>query len=203
MKITATASALKALQIISPSNDIRYYLNGIYVEARANETRLVATDGHRLGVVRIRTECNNDVPDGQAVTLIVPNSVIERLRVSRTSPDEVEIGWTDDGRAYVSHDDVRITFTPLEGKFPDYRAVIPAEPSGLASQFNPAYLVDFKKIGTKLLRLSAATRLQVVVLHNGEGASVATIEGCEDFVGVVMPVRSESVRAPSHAWARE
>ncbi|WP_042299007.1 DNA polymerase III subunit beta [Paraburkholderia kururiensis] len=197
MKINATASAFKALQIIAPRDDIRYYLNGVYVEAKAGETRLVATDGHRLAVYRI--ECNNDVPDGQAVSLIVPNSVIERLRVSRTSPDEVEIGWLDDGRAYVSHDDVRIAFTPTEGKFPDYRKVIPRTFTNTPGNYNPSYLADFQKVGAALKRQRGLSNVYVAMRQNGESGALVTVAGLDNFAGVVMPQRIGD--SPSVAWA--
>jgi DNA polymerase-3 subunit beta len=49
MKITIDHSIIKALLICAAKQDIRYYLKGVCVDARANgDVVLVATDGHRL-----------------------------------------------------------------------------------------------------------------------------------------------------------
>ena len=43
---------LKAVALLAPKQDRRYWLNGVYVEAMPRETRLVAMDGKRMGVFR-------------------------------------------------------------------------------------------------------------------------------------------------------
>ncbi|KJK22217.1 hypothetical protein UB46_23000 [Burkholderiaceae bacterium 16] len=41
---------LKAIALLAPKTDQRYWLNGVFVEATSTETRLVAMDGKRMGV---------------------------------------------------------------------------------------------------------------------------------------------------------
>ncbi|WP_261496680.1 DNA polymerase III subunit beta [Burkholderia multivorans] len=197
MKINATASALKAVQIIAPRDDIRYYMNGVLVEAREKETRLVATDGHRLAVYRI--ECNNEVPAGESISIIVPNAVIDRLKLAKETPDEVIFESAgSDGRMFVLHDDIRVTFSPIDGIFPNYRKVIPATVSGKAGNYKPAYLFDFQRVGAALKRQRTTRDVLPVVSQNGrESAAVVQIQGDENFVGVVMPIRAEPAAEPS------
>ncbi|QTD88803.1 DNA polymerase III subunit beta [Burkholderia anthina] len=202
MKINATASALKAVQLIAPRDDIRYYMNGVLVEAREKETRLAATDGHRLVVYRI--ECNNEVPAGETISIIVPNAVIDRLKLSKETPDEVTFESAEAGRVFISHDDIRVTFTPIEGIFPNYRKVIPEKVSGEPGHYKHAYLADFQKIAAALRRQRTLRDAAAVLYQNGAtGPAVVTLHGEDDFVGVVMPMRIETTEQPwPLRWAR-
>ncbi|AJX62036.1 DNA polymerase III subunit beta family protein [Burkholderia pseudomallei] len=202
MKINATASALKAVQLIAPRDDIRYYLNGVMVEAREKETRLVATDGHRLVVYRI--ECNNEVPAGESISIIVPNAVIDRLKLSKDAPDAVTFESADAGRMFFSHDDIRVTFTPVDANFPNYRKVIPETVSGKPGHYKPAYLFDFQKIGAALKRKRSTRDILPILYQNGEtSAAIVQLEGDDAFIGVVMPIRTETLGKPlSLGWAR-
>ena len=56
MKIYAQLNAIKAVNHLSETKDIRYYLNGILVEATKTHTTLVATDGHVMGVYKNEEE---------------------------------------------------------------------------------------------------------------------------------------------------
>ncbi|EPS1221635.1 hypothetical protein ACVBR5_000861 [Burkholderia cenocepacia] len=203
MKINATASALKAVQIIAPKNDIRYFMNGVLVEAREKETRLVATDGHRLVVYRI--ECNNEVPAGESISIIVPNAVIDRLKLGKETPDEVTFESADDGRMFISHDDIRVTFKPIEGNFPNYRKVTPEKVSGESGHFKPGYLFDFQKVGAALKRQRTVNNILPLLCQNGPtGAAIVQLQGDDDFVGVVMPIRAEPHEQPVLlGWARK
>ncbi|MBA0227379.1 hypothetical protein D7U89_18095 [Stenotrophomonas maltophilia] len=46
-------SALIAAALhVAPKNDVRFYLNGVLIESHADGAIIVATDGHRMLVVR-------------------------------------------------------------------------------------------------------------------------------------------------------
>ncbi|OND78966.1 hypothetical protein AQ938_06710 [Burkholderia pseudomallei] len=172
------------------------------VEAREKETRLVATDGHRLVVYRI--ECNNEVPAGESISIIVPNAVIDRLKLSKDAPDAVTFESADAGRMFFSHDDIRVTFTPVDANFPNYRKVIPETVSGKPGHYKPAYLFDFQKIGAALKRKRSTRDILPILYQNGEtSAAIVQLEGDDAFIGVVMPIRTETLGKPlSLGWAR-
>jgi hypothetical protein len=91
----------------------------------------------------------------------------------------------------------RLPFEPIDGKFPEYRRVLPTNtPKGLAAQFDPALLA-------RLGKAAAALKCKhIMVHHDMPGASaMVTIRGCEDFVGVVMPLRLDAKDAPRPSWA--
>lgn len=181
-------TALKAACRIMAKSDIRYYLNGVYVEASPTETILAATDGHRLLV--LRKEGPNDVR--QIETLIIPGAVAQRIvagslkaipTISLTQIDEAKwlvplLKW-----------DMEVAFRSVEGIFPNWRAVVPKTTSGEAANIKPRYLADFEKAAHDMygsLKLHASS---IEVRHNGNGGALvfpSSYRG-EDFIGVVMP----------------
>lgn len=55
MIVHVTAAALKAALLQAGKQDIRYYLNGICVEAYEKETRIIATDGPICSLLNSQT----------------------------------------------------------------------------------------------------------------------------------------------------
>lgn len=101
--------------------DVRYYLNGLLFDLRGNALRTVATDGHRLAL------CETDLakPSGSKRQIIVPRKgVTELQRLLESGDREIEL---EVGRSHVrvKRDDVTFTSKLIDGRFPDYEAVIP------------------------------------------------------------------------------
>jgi len=101
--------------------DVRYFLNGLLFDLSETGLRCVATDGHRLAVC----EASLDVPPQQKRQLIVPRKGVQELQRLLEGGDRVltlELGRT---HLRVKRDDVSFTSKLIDGKFPDYSAVIP------------------------------------------------------------------------------
>lgn len=101
--------------------DVRYYLNGLLFDLRGDVLRTVATDGHRLAL------CETDLakPSGSKRQIIVPRKgVTELQRLLESGDREIEL---EVGRSHVrvKRDDVTFTSKLIDGRFPDYEAVIP------------------------------------------------------------------------------
>lgn len=117
-------SQLKALlqkvQYAMANQDIRYYLNGLYLVSENKSMKLVATDGHRLAFVE--TETSNESPRAEAI--IPRKTVLELVKQLAEVDDPVKIE--------ICSNQIRFTFGKIEllskvieGKFPDYNRVIP------------------------------------------------------------------------------
>ena len=101
--------------------DVRYYLNGLLFDLRDSILRCVATDGHRLALCETALENDN----GAKRQIIVPRKgVTELQRLLEGGEREVEL---EVGRSHVrmKRDDVTFTSKLIDGRFPDYEAVIP------------------------------------------------------------------------------
>jgi DNA polymerase-3 subunit beta len=103
--------------------DVRYYLNGLMLELAGSRLRAVATDGHRLSLADIDAELQVEDP----VQVIVPRKGIsELLRLLEESDAAVQMEL---GSNHVRVALPGITFTSklIDGRFPDYERVIPAD----------------------------------------------------------------------------
>ena len=114
---------IEATQFSMAHQDVRYYLNGMLFETEGEELRTVATDGHRLAV------CSMPIGDSLPNhSVIVPRKgVIELMRMldGGDTPLRVQIG-SNNIRAHVG--DFVFTSKLVDGRFPDYRRVLPKNP---------------------------------------------------------------------------
>lgn len=103
--------------------DVRYYLNGMLLEAEGKQLRAVATDGHRLALCETTLETASKAKQ----QVIVPRKgVLELQRIMGDEGDiELAIG-TNHVRAQVGG--IRFTSKLIDGRFPEYGRVIPASP---------------------------------------------------------------------------
>jgi DNA polymerase-3 subunit beta len=101
--------------------DVRYYLNGLLLDLREHTLRCVATDGHRLALVE--TALSAGVA-AQRQILIPRKGVLELQGLFEAGEGEVELEF---GRNHlrVKRGDVVFTSKLIDGRFPDYEAVVP------------------------------------------------------------------------------
>lgn len=130
------------------TEETRYYLNGIYVHAAQRDgvdiLRAVATDGHRLASVEM------PLPDGAAGMpgVIVPRKAVGELRklIDETGED-VTVGLSET-KIRFAFDDAVLTSKLIDGTFPDYERVIPADNDKVME-------VDCKQFAEAVDRVSA------------------------------------------------
>ena len=106
------------------TDETRYVLNGILFSFKENKLTMVATDGRRLALVDIE---NIEFPRSQEVDIIVPAKCVTELQ--RLVAEEGELKMTV-GENQVSFEvNGKLLVSKLiEGNYPNYRQVIPAEP---------------------------------------------------------------------------
>lgn len=136
MKAAALADVFARVEHAISTEETRYYLNGIFVHADGLNLKFAATDGHRLAMLPI------DAPDGGASfppTIIgrVTVGVLDKALAAAVKADEgcdVEISATETGALLrfemPAADEGQLTLVAkaIDGTFPDYQRVIPADP---------------------------------------------------------------------------
>ncbi len=111
---------IEATQFSMANQDARYFLNGMKFETEGNLLRTVATDGHRLAVCTIALE-----QELQNHSVIVPRKgVLELSRLLEPSeqPARLQIGTNN---LRICLDGIVFTSKLIDGRFPDYRRVLP------------------------------------------------------------------------------
>lgn len=201
--VTLNKSDLLAISRFAAIKDIRYYLNGVLLSIGPGESRLCATNGHILGLLRLKDTFIEDLTE--PANYIIPSEVLADFKpkakdyvnvVNLTIGDDEKSGTLADPVSGVSR-----TFKFVEGKFPQYQHVIQSgELSGIACrQFNFDLLVAFNKAAKDL----GGTHF--MMNHNGpEKAVLVTIPTNPNFVGVLMPYFEKGVEAAtSPDWSRD
>ncbi|MGL9769575.1 MAG: DNA polymerase III subunit beta [Sodalis sp. (in: enterobacteria)] len=111
---------IESTQFSMAHHDVRYYLNGMLFETEGKKIRTVATDGHRLAV------CTMSVSTSQSFhSVIIPRKgVVELVRMldGSENPVKLQIG-SNNIRASVGN--YIFTSKLIDGRFPDYRRVLP------------------------------------------------------------------------------
>ena len=126
-KITLTHqemnNLLRKTQFAMAQQDVRYFLNGMLFETSTDFFRVVATDGHRLAMSTLEKAFDN-APETQ---VIVPRkAIVEVLRLLSDGEETLTMTF---GSKHIRFEMADYTFTSklLEGKYPDYARVIPAQ----------------------------------------------------------------------------
>jgi DNA polymerase-3 subunit beta len=182
ISIEVPTATLKAALICASTEQVRYYLCGVYVDPKGF---LVSTDGHRAFVGKIALA---DVPafDGW----IICRDVLKRA-LTGYKADTITIAPDRVGN---------ITCQPIDGTFPDWRRIVPDELSGVTAQFNPAYIADMGKMGD-LLRGKREGSLAARIHHNGEAPAAITFPDVDHCFVVLMPIRAHHTDNGSEAWS--
>ena len=114
-------SAINRTLFAAGSDDLRPVMSGIFFELYADNVRFVATDAHRL-VRYART----DASAPETASFIVPKKPLNLLKNAASAAEQVSISFTDSNACF-TFDDVTITCRLIEGKYPNYEAVIPKD----------------------------------------------------------------------------
>ena len=124
-RITLPEATLKDLMdrtaFAMAHQDVRYYLNGLLLDLREHSLRCVATDGHRLALVETAHEAGVGTPR----QIIIPRKgVLELQGLFESGDGSIELEF---GRNHlrIRRNDVVFTSKLIDGRFPDYEAVIP------------------------------------------------------------------------------
>ena len=103
--------------------DVRYYLNGMLVELSTDNIKLVATDGHRLAL----SEYPTDIGISTDKQIIIPRKgVMELSRLLENSDSPAEITLSKN-HIRIKTDAFTFTSKLIDGKFPEYKRVIPVD----------------------------------------------------------------------------
>lgn len=181
MQITIKQSTIKAVSHAMAKSDIRYYLNGMLIHTNGHDTRIVATDGHRLNIAIVERTMLIEQPQ----QFIIPDtlvSIICKCKAPRNDKSpKVTFNFSDGKVSALLPDGTESVSKLIAGSYPDYDKVIPHILSGEAAQYNPVYVMDAFKACADYLDIKNPN---VALSMNGPGCAAMS---CGDFVALIMP----------------
>lgn len=197
MTNTLYSAIFAAAMHVAGKKDVRYYLNGLLIEPGVDGAVCVATDGHRLLVIR------TNVPWSLG-SVIVPRAACEHIAKLKGP-----IQFEGEGEQFAAvSGSAKYGFTPIDARFPDWRAVFPQDRDELlATGLDPALLEGVMKSAKLLIaefgKLRGRKKSALAIKLHGERSSLmAVTELREDSpvthaAFVVMPMRDS---APESAF---
>jgi DNA polymerase-3 subunit beta len=128
----AIVNMLKSVSYGQSTDENRYILNGVYFTFADEKLTLVATDGRRLALTALETEITED----NTGSLILPAKTVAELERLLGKGALVKIAFNDRQVAFEISidaddsglvDELYLVSKIVEGKYPNYRQVIPKE----------------------------------------------------------------------------
>jgi DNA polymerase-3 subunit beta len=120
-------SMLRKTAFAISTDESRYVLNGIFLSLKDHKMTMVATDGRRLALV----DEDVDVPEKSQGEFIVPAKAVNELSRLLQDKGDVEVNFSENQAAFTLKDEkgsgAFIMTKLIEGNYPNYRQVIPAE----------------------------------------------------------------------------
>lgn len=198
MQVTIHQNELKAVAYVMAVKDIRYYLNGVLLETNGAETRLVATDGHRLHAV---VSFDKDSLVLEPIQIILPDVFVKTLLKAKFGKHgKAQFTLTIDGDkvACTLPDGMEIICHAIDGPFPDYSRVIPHKVSGEYCSCNPLFILDAQEAYRAYINNAKAGAPDLA--YNGDSSAILV---ADRFVAVIMPMRCDrSHEMPHEAFMR-
>ena len=193
--ILVSLATLRAARTHAAEKDVRYYLQGVYLDTVAG--KVVATDGHRLFVANARGVKSN------YPAVIIPNETIDAALKQFTgeyargkSLGTIDVTVTVDGpHIAIGTPTGSVTGKALDGIFPDWRRVVPT-PDAVGDQvpaaLNTQYLADACEALSIARNVSkkAASQHAIRIHMRGEFPTVVT-DNTIGVLALVMPMRND------------
>lgn len=116
------ASAISKTMFATGNDELRPVMSGIFCELTPDDITFVATDAHKL--VRYK---RSDAKAESSTSFILPKKPLTQLKNSlQNKVTTVKIEYNS-RNAYFSFDNIELVCRLIEGKYPNYEAVIPKE----------------------------------------------------------------------------
>ncbi len=114
------------------SDENKYSLTGVFLEKDNGDINMVATDGKRLSLVS-KKQKDLDIPaetfyvpyDG----VIIPKIVLTEIAKYSFESDILNMGFSKN-QIFFKYDNINLVSNLIEGKFPDYKKIIPVQREG-------------------------------------------------------------------------
>lgn len=188
---TLNRAALAGHLLIAPKSDVRFYLNGVYLDPVLGA--LVSTDGSCLMMTRFA-----DLKRENALPVIIPRDALAAaLKLCPKKSVTLEMD------AEVMSGAVRLTFRPdavsstscsaIDGRYPDYMRVIPATVDGTAGNYDPTLL---SRVADALAAFGSRKTTHHVRLYQNGPSNAAwmmlepTSGEVAPHLAVIMPLRT-------------
>ncbi len=148
-------TAINRTLFAAGTDDLRPVMSGIFFELYEDSIRFVATDAHRL-VRYART----DAKAKESSQFIVPKKPLNLLKNAASSAENVSMSFND-SNAKFEFDQVTILCRLIEGKYPNYDAVIPKDNPNRMTINRMSFLQAIRRVAIFANKTTHQVRLRI------------------------------------------
>lgn len=164
-------ASLQQVIMAASTDEARPVLTGVYVHASDGKLCMAATDSYRLAEKEL-------MPSEDKISLLIPVTAMQDvLRIVNDFDDEVTI-TSDEQQVLFRAGDVEVVARLIEGKYPDYRKLIPAK-FGVTATLKRADLLNVTKVSSLFARESAGS----ITIHVDEETQKLSIRSVASQLG--------------------
>jgi len=138
------------------NDDLRPIMSGVFFNLNAEELTFVATDAHKL-VKYTRTDLKSEHP----AEFIMPKKPLNILKnILATSEYDVSVEYTNTNAVF-SFDNYTLNCRLIDGKYPNYEAVIPKENPNKLTINRTLFLTSVRRVSIFSNKTTHRTRLKM------------------------------------------
>lgn len=221
--ITIERKELKAASMATTNDALRPAMRGVLAQINNDDTlTLFSTDGHILTAINLNGYNRVLANENTLESIVIPESVLKQFSkcTNKTVHERINISYVVDESETERNDGTTLKTSylliedcsnatkqivePEIERYPNCKAVIPSEVSGVVAQFDPSLLLKLEKAAQTLY----GNETRVHVSHNGNGAATVIAhttnygdtEQIEGFFGLVMPTLSTPRNTTKPSW---
>lgn len=150
------ATAINKTLFATGNDDLRPVMSGIFFELSEDAVRFVATDAHKL-VRYTRT----DISSPKATSFIVPKKPLTLLKNALAATNaEVNVEFNENNASF-TFDNFRLVCRLIDGKYPNYEAVIPKQNPNKLTIDRQAFLHSIRRVALFSNKTTHQVRLHI------------------------------------------
>ena len=141
LKAGVLSEAISKTIFATGNDELRPVMTGVFFQAGTDNFRFVATDAHRL-VKYTRTDLNSEVE----AEYIMPKKPLNLLRnILSGSNDDVNVEYNETNTRF-TFQNIILTCRLIDGKYPNYEAVIPKENPNVLTINRNLFLTSLRRV---------------------------------------------------------
>ena len=150
------ATAINKTVFAAGNDELRPVMSGVFCQLSPEEIIFVATDAHKL--VRYTRK---DAKAEHVASFIIPKKPLNQLKVALAGVDiPVKVDYNQTN-AFFSFENVNLVCRLIEGKYPNYEAVIPAENPNILTIDRQSFLNSIKRVAIFANQSTHQVRLKI------------------------------------------
>ena len=150
------ATAINKTIFATGNDDLRPVMSGIFFELTPEDVRFVATDAHKL--VRYK---RTDIQASKAASFIVPKKPLNLLKNTLAGTNaEVMIEYNENNAAF-RFDNIVLVCRLIDGKYPNYEAVIPKTNPNKLTIDRATFLSSIRRVAIFANKTTHQVRLHI------------------------------------------